>query len=276
MNAFTKTIQFLNKPYPEEEERYAYFKYLLAISLFVTFFLFVFEPFGLSDLESNKLLVCLGFGAMTFLGSVVYELTVGSLLSVLGIREKWTFGKWLLNNIGIMFFISLANFLFIRLTLFGFLQWELFPVMLYGTLMIGLIPFTILGGLSLLKQEKKYQEIAQEINQKKIATSVKNSIAATVFNIPLQQIKYVEALQNYIKIGYVDESGKFAEQTERSTLKGFMELTEGSSIIKCHRSFLVNKDAVISTEGNAQGLLLSLSDCENVIPVSRSCVSDFR
>lgn len=276
MNAFVKIIEFLKKPYPEDEDRYAYFNYLLAISLFVAFFLFVFEPFGLSDLESHKLLICLGFGAMTFLGSVVYELTVGKLLSILGVRENWTFGKWLLNNLGIMFFISLANFLFVRLTLFGFIQWELFPVMLYGTLMIGLIPFTVLGGLSLLKQERKYQDIAQEINQKKTATSAPPSSEIGVFDIPVYQIKYVEALQNYIKIGYVDEEGKLQEQTERSTLKGVLELTEGSAIVKCHRSFLVNKDAVTSTAGNAQGLLLSLSDCDKVIPVSRSCVADFR
>jgi len=277
MNILEQTIQFLKKPFPDEDDWYSYFKYLILVSLFVTFFLFVFQPFGISEIESDKFLICLGFGCMTFLGSLVYDLTIVPLQKLLGLRKNWTFGKWMINNLGIMFFISLANFLFARIFIFGYIEWSLFPVMIYGTFMIGLIPFSVLGGINLMKQERKYQSIAQEINQNKIPNS--NPIThqnISIFDIPIHQIKYVEALQNYIKIGFVNPRGKLMEQVERATLKKVLEETKGSAIVKCHRSFLVNRDAIVSTSGNAQGLLLSLSECEKIIPVSRSCVPQFK
>ena len=277
MNLLNQSIQFFNKPFPDEDDRYTYFKYLILISLFITFFLFIFQPFGLSDIETNKFLRCLGFGSMTFLGSLIYEYTVVPLLRFLGLRKNWTFGKWLINNMGLMFFISLANFLYSRLIFFGFIQWDLFPAMLYGTFMIGLIPFSMLGGINLLKQERKYQGIASEINQKKNnKTESLTKEDAVIFDIPIKQIYYVEALQNYIKIGYINTNGQLTERTERATIKWIMEQTKGSSIVKCHRSFLVNRQAIISTSGNAQGLLLTLSNCDKIIPVSRSFVADFK
>jgi len=277
MNTFNTIVYILKKPFPEGENRFFYYKYLIVLSLFVAFFLYIFQPFGISTVESNKFLICLGFGSMTFLGASIYELSVGQLLKLISNGVNWTFGKWILNNLGIMLFISLANFLFIRLFHFGSIVWELFPPMLYGTFMVGIIPVVGLGAFILQRQEKKYQGIAEEINQKAAPNlGIQNEADLSIFDIPTFRIKYIEALQNYVKIGYINAAGKLKEQTERATLKAIMEEGKGSPITKCHRSFLVNKEAIISISGNAQGLLLTLSDCEKAIPVSRNYVADFR
>lgn len=280
MDFLNSILQLLNKPFPEQESKLDYLKLLTYFSLFVTFFLLIFQPFGISDIESNKFWICLGFGSMTFLGAVVYELTVGQLFKVLGVRQPWTFYKWILYNLGTMLVISLFNFLFIRLAFFGYIKWELFPVMLYGTFMIGIIPFVVLGWIILNRQEHKFQHISEEINQKQLPqtapSTAKNADGITIFEIPVNQIRYVEALQNYIKIGYLSATGKMTEQVERATLKYVAEQAKGTNIVRCHRSFMVNQAAIISTAGNAQGLLLTLADCEKVIPVSRSRVADFR
>ena len=166
MNIIIKLKDLLNKPFPEMENRLFVFKLLALISVFIIFFLYVFQPFGISEINTSKFLICVGFGSMTFLGSLIYEITVMPLLTFVGFRKTWTFGKWLLNNIGLTFFISMANFLFIRLAFFGYILWEYFPNMLYGTFMIGLIPFSIWGAFTLIRNERKYESIAAEINQK--------------------------------------------------------------------------------------------------------------
>lgn len=276
MNFFDKIIRTLGKPFPVEN-RLEYYRNLIILSVFITLFLYIFQPFGISTLESRKFLICLGFGSMTFVGAIIYELSIGQLLKLTGMRANWTFGKWILNTLGAMVFISIANFIFARLLLFGYIQWDLFPSMIYATFMIGIIPITVLGGLSLFKQERKYQIIANEINQLKTpSSSTKDQGSISIFDIPTYQIKYIEALQNYVKIAYINSEGNLKIQTERLTLKGILIKTEGSSIIKCHRSYLVNKDAIVTASGNAQGLLLSLSDCDKIIPVSRTCVPVFR
>ena len=62
---------FLRKPFPEEESKLEVLKYNGWIGLFVFFFLYTFQPFGIHTIESNKLLICLGFGVSTLeLGTV--------------------------------------------------------------------------------------------------------------------------------------------------------------------------------------------------------------
>ncbi|WP_205127829.1 hypothetical protein, partial [Okeania hirsuta] len=85
----------------------------------------------------------------------IYEFIVGRVLKLKGELGKWTLGKWMLNNLGIMFVISLVNFLYARWVFFGFIQWDLYPAMLYGTLMIGIIPITVLGAFIVWQQERK-------------------------------------------------------------------------------------------------------------------------
>jgi two-component system, LytTR family, response regulator len=276
MEFLDKISQLLRKPFPEEESRFGHYRNITIISVFVAFFLYIFQPFGIATVPTGKFFICLGFGMMTFIGTVVFDFIVNQLLHFKGEREQFTFGKWMLNIFGIMLTISLANFLFAR-SLFGTIRWEFFPQMLYGTFTVGIIPVVILGAISLLRQEKKYLNIADEINQKKDRYSNPSTTSdTTIFNIPTSQIRYIEALQNYVKIGYVSSNGQLQEQTERATLKGILDETQGCSIVRCHRSFLVNRDSINTISGNAQGLLLSVSDCDKMIPVSRSFVPVFR
>ncbi|MEQ9426902.1 MAG: LytTR family DNA-binding domain-containing protein [Cyclobacteriaceae bacterium] len=276
MIAISSIIGILQKPFPDIESWASYLKYSTALSVFVTFFLYIFQPFGLSTLESNTFWICLGFGGMTFAGAIIYELTIGQILKATGLKTNWTLGKWILNNLGTMLFISLANFIFARLIIIGFIDWSLLPTMIYSTFMIGILPITALGGFMVLKGEKKYQQIAQEINKRTVADVNNDPNEAQIFQIPINRIKYIEALQNYVKIGHVTSEGEFKIQTERSTLKEIEQAIRNSPIIKCHRSFLVNKEAINSASGNAQGLLLTLVECDKTIPVSRACVPYFR
>lgn len=269
-------VHFLNKPFPEEESYWSYLQVLVGISLFVCFFLYIFQPFGLSTLTSNRFWICLGFGSMTVLGAIVYEITVAQMLKGLGFYKNWIFFKWLLNNLMIMLIISLANFLFARLVLIGYIDWQFFPQMLYGTLMIGIIPFTVLGAIKMKKAEQKYQEMARGIPTPTLQAPKREEEGLQLFGIPFSQIKYIEALQNYVKVGYLNEQFQLREQTERRTMKSILKEVEGSSIVQCHRSYLVNRTAIEKVDGNAQGLLLSLSDCDKCIPVARSKISLFK
>jgi hypothetical protein len=226
MKILKDVVQLLNRPFPEME-RLAYLKLLISLSLFVTFFLYVFEPFGLSTLEDNQLLICLGFGSMTFVGALVYDFFFHLLLKLDSNPEKWTYGKWVLDNLGYMLFISMANFLYARLVIIGFINWEFFPQMIYSTFMIGIIPILSIGAWTLLRGEKKYQSIAEEINQGKNSSAQVPDYSTALFEIPTHQIRYIEALQNYIKIDYITPEGDLKEKIERTTLKGILTEAEG-------------------------------------------------
>ncbi|TMM56801.1 LytTR family transcriptional regulator [Maribacter algarum] len=273
MPIFKKVIEFLNKPFPQGENRSWYYGAMSFLSLFVVVFLYIFKPFGIHRLPTNPFLMCLGFGAMTFLGAALYEISIHQLRSFKKTYKNYTFGTWSLNNLGVMFCISLANFVFARLVYFGYFEWSLFPTMLYATFMIGIIPLTMIGGFVLLTQEKKNQNTTTEINP---SGDYSKGESIFLFEIPLHQVKYIEALQNYVKIAYINTEGQLKIQTERVTLKEIQAKIEGGPVVKCHRSYLVNTNYIIDYKGNSQGLLLTLSDCNKVIPVSRTWVPLFR
>jgi len=273
MNNLTR---FLYKPFPQEEDISDAIRIITVISLFVVGFLYVFKPFGLHLKESGLFFLCLGFGTVTFAVSILYELLLRYVLKIKGEQARYTFGKWTLYMAGIILCISLANFVFVRVTLFNDIQWGLYPYMLRGTFAVGFFPIIVLGAIAMLRQEKKYQNIADELNHQTRTDHIKQSDNPEIFGVPSSQVKYIEAMQNYINIGHIDPNGLFKVQTERATIKSLANQTLGNSIMRCHRSFLVNRESIASTAGNAQGLLLSLTDCEKKIPVSRSYVADFR
>jgi hypothetical protein len=276
MGFFSKIRAVLRKPFPEEENRSSYIRNILAVSVFVALFLFIFQPFGIDTIESGKFLICLGFGSMTFIASYVYDFVTRRVLKLKGEREYFTFGNWILNMFGIIFLISLANFLFAR-SLIGTIEWRFFPQMIYSTFTIGIFPVVALGWVLLIRQEHKYQSIADNINQQKARFKADDHANGhTVFDVPISQIRYIESLQNYVRIGYVNAENQLQEQTERATLKNILSETEDSPLVRCHRSFLINQEAITTVAGNAQGLVLSLENCDKTIPVSRSYVSVFR
>ena len=275
MKFFDPIIHLVNNPFPEQESNFGAPKTNALVSIFVVFVLYVFQPFGMNSLESNRFLICLGFGISTFLSTALFEFTLTLLFRKY--IENWTLGKWTLKNLGILLTISLVNFLYARIIIFGYILWEFLPHMIYGTLMIGIVPIILIGVSAITIQEYRYQNIARQIQPRK-QPKLKNlnSESSQLFNIPISRIRFVEALQNYASIAYLDEENQLRKLTKRVTLKQILDETNGNSIVQSHRSFLVNDQKILSVSGNAQGLLLELSDCDKIIPVSRSFVSDFR
>jgi len=271
-------FEILKKPFPEFESSFSYLRAMFLVSLFIVFFLFIFRPFGFHEVRSNLFLICLGFGLMTIVGSLFFEFILRPLFGWSRTGRSFTFARWILHTIVLLLCISVANFIFLSLVINKQFQWQNFPSMLFGTCAIGIFPTVVFGGLALIKKEKDYQQMAKAINQKAVPSNstLLPSHSVEIFGIKASKIKYVEAMQNYVKIGFLSNQGELEEQTERATLKAVLDQLEGGNIIKCHRSFLVNKESIISSSGNAQGLLMTLSDCEKQIPVSRSYVSKFK
>lgn len=149
--------------------------------------------------------------------------------------------------------------------------------MIYATLMIGIIPLGALGGLAIVIREKQNNSIAAHINERsQLRRSIPTDLDKLIYDIPMNRIRYVEAMQNYVYIAYLDAEGRLTKTLERTTLKSILELSADTTIYQSHRSFLVNREAIESVRGNAQGLLLKLSDSDKPIPVSRRFIPYFR
>lgn len=272
-----QVIQLFNKPFPENESSVVFYRHIAFSGLFVALFLFIFQPFGFQNTLYVKLIVAIGYGFVTFFAGSFFYLSLGVLIRKYIIKQRLTLGKWIFQTTCIILTISLANFLFARL-LEGGIEWKFLPQMILATFAIGVFPVGITGAISMLRQEKKYIHIAEEINEKHTqgkSAQLKEK-EQFIFGIPLSRIRYVEALQNYAKIVYLNEQGQLKEQVERTTLKNILKEVDNQVIVRCHRSYLVNQNIILSTSGNAQGLVLTIAGSTQKVPVSRSYVATFR
>lgn len=81
-------------------------------------------------------------------------------------------------------------------------------------------------------------------------------------------ILYVKSEGNYCRIRY-DQEGSIRTELLRISLIEIENLTFGTSIQRCHRSYLVNTEKIQRVAGNAQGYKLTLFQCKDRVPVSR-------
>jgi hypothetical protein len=90
-------------------------------------------------------------------------------------------------------------------------------------------------------------------------------------------ILYMEVLGNYVDVHYLDENEKISRKTIRTTIQQMEETLENyPTVIRCHRTYIVNISHVEKVNSSQQGLLLMLKYVNKEIPVSRTYKKNFR
>lgn len=90
-----------------------------------------------------------------------------------------------------------------------------------------------------------------------------------MLHVPAKNLLYAESLDNYIRVFF--ESGEgIGSRTLRSTTRDF-EKSAGASMLRCHRSYLVNPSRIMNFSSDRDNMFIQL-DNVNVgqIPVSRT------
>lgn len=89
------------------------------------------------------------------------------------------------------------------------------------------------------------------------------------FSTRMGNILYIEAADNYVNIHYIN-----GEKEETFILFNSMKNTEksfaGTSLMRCHRGYMVNADNVRLMRKESLGLVLEINHCAKTIPVSKS------
>ena len=257
-----------------------------VIGLFVGLFLLVFQPFGIGPWETpDKSLKILGFGLITFVVTAFNFIVWARLFPRQFADKRWTVGREILLVTGNILLIAIAN----RLYFEWLVQQESgsWISMILATFLIGIFPTA--GGVlfSYIRQLKKYSESATQFIPH--PTSVQPPIGvidpppSAPTNSPLTLVAdnekdtltlsatdllYIESSDNYCTVVY-EKNSQLAKPLVRSSLSRLMEQINQPSIVRCHRSFVVNLDRVERVTGNAQGYKLHLSGGNFVVPVSR-------
>lgn len=101
-------------------------------------------------------------------------------------------------------------------------------------------------------------------DEKKITLFDNNGVLKLA--VSARNLYYIESDDNYIKVWYSDAKGELKTYMIRSKLKTVEESFLGSSLIRCHRKYIVNLDKVTVLRKEKDGYELAL-DNESIQPI---------
>lgn len=269
-NYINQISQRLHAPFPQSVSTEKNIGNVLAVGIFISVFLYYFFGNEFEQIGQNPLFLSLQFGLITVVGAFLYEGFVSYVLRIKKDHESWTFLKWILYMSFLLIFLAHINygyFLFFTqmdIDLRGFLE------ITQHTIAVGILPVIFSGYIAQVKDQRLASlrnAKKNSLSEKEIVLYAKNQKEA--LRIKEKDILYIEAMENYVYVYYWKEDS-LQKQLLRNTLKNMEEQVSETSLLKCHRSFLVNVQAIKKIRGNAQGLKLSLHRLDKIeIPVSR-------
>ena len=237
--------------------------YIVAVPVFFIIFLLVYSPeWCVRFLELGRfgyyfhvtMLTCIVAGGIGLGRSILYVLRrrISNMI----------YYAWCLLEI-----VVTSLFAGIYIWLMSGLQVSYFPAVAQSFAIISLAciyPYTIIHLSLLLRFSKKKAEAAEAIPDDRIRfyDNRKNLKFAAM----VSSVYYLSADENYVNIHYCDDAGKMKAFVLRASMKGIEQLCASHSLVRCHRSYIVNPSHVRILRKDARGLLFA--DLDTPEPVS--------
>ena len=277
-----KTLNWLNRPYPFIEELKIKILVSFSFGLFIYLFLVVFLPFGLDDIIASKSIYLMGFGWITAL-VLLFNYTISPLLfPKLFDPDRWKIKKEISFIIVSIMIIAFINYKYNSIVGYQFAEQHGLGYFIPVTVVVGIFPVTLVVFVTELFLSKKHQKTASDISlkirmERESTEPVTDRIIEIIsdtkkdnFEINESDLIFVKSEDNYCKVFY-QENEEIKTQLLRITLKAVeKQLGHFTDIIRCHRSYIVNKKHISRISGNARAYNVHFDKCIETITVSRS------
>lgn len=278
-------FSFLQKPYP-----YFYFSLrslltFLAVGVFISLFLIIFEPFGVARWQTDhKTLKLIGFGAVSF----VFPLAFKGICNVI-LNDKWfdawTVWKEMITLLSMLLVVAFGNLLFSRFIGVSSIGWRQFMNVSLFTFLVSIFPvvfsvafkyhkFLALNTREASLIDEAMQERYSELKEQPADLVLDSRMELVAENnkdrvlLESKNLLFIESTGNYCEVTFL-ENGTCKKELIRSSLKRLEDQVKNGAVLRCHRAFLVNLKNAQHMEGNAQGYRISFKNTKETIPVSR-------
>ncbi len=268
----------LNNKHPYYNDLRLNLRAIIGISLGIFLFLLFFQPLNPQNPDfNNKLLILAAFGGITFILLGVLRIIIPSTFQGSFTPEKWTINKEILWDLLFVVLNSVAFVFFARYV-------GKIPVTFHIVTIIVLLTLTAVAILAVVNEyhflKKKVIELTtgtidykDEISPKEnVQIEFESENKSEYFSIFLDQILLIKSANNYIEVIYKEEEN-INKKLIRNTLTNTERLlSKYPTIIRCHRSCIVNRNHIQKVTKGNEGLKLTLFDYPQDIYVSRQYV----
>jgi hypothetical protein len=266
-------LKILQQPYPHSDSDKRKILLSLGAGFFIGIFLIYFEPFGINDLHStNKILILSGYGIITSTTMLFLYFIIPKTFPNYFKEENWTVGREILFLMSNVTLIAFFNVLYSQIALsLESNSYNLLSMVEY-TFILGIFPTIIIVFSNYIYYLKQYSQPPQRTLTSEQTQSSELTLIAENEKVTLQlsslNLLYIESSDNYSMVVFRKDEQIFKEliRSSLTRLEGQMQIT---SIVRCHRSYIVNLDKVVKVSGNAQGFKLHLGETDFIVPVAR-------
>lgn len=279
-------LAWLQKPYPIIETLSQ--KLILAFSFggFIYLFLALFQPFGIQDIADSQPLYTLGFAFVTILFMSLNYTIFPALFPKWFHKESWVVNKELLFTLFNILSIAFGNYYYHILSVEDTVRIFELSSFLFMTITVGIFPVVFLIFTTELVRSKQLIQEAKIINSKRAEEPLKPKLpkvrkiqlkgdtSKDYLELEIGQLLFAQAEGNYSTIHY-QENGVLQTKLLRVSLKNLAsQLEQNPSILRCHRSFIINKNNITHLSGNARSCNIHFLNSTLTVPVSRSFPKD--
>ena len=248
--------------------------FVTSTAIFLFLFMIFFQPFGVNNYDPKEaitplfLTMMVLFSIVTMLAMVISEIIIQPLLLRNPNRIKvilWIVGSVLwLTTIIFLFYNYVGNW--------HDFKWSSYFEFIGNIGAISLIP---LSGILIFNRIKTLRKQLEEINFKveNDGTNLEDVISIVADNgkdkfvIPSQNLIFLESDDNYISIHHL-QNEQLTKTLVRQSLKN-IDSSNYPTLIRCHRSYIINTLQIESVSGNRNKLIVKLKGMNDPIPVSR-------
>lgn len=254
---------------------------VLFVSIFAIIFINIYKPFGSEEwmtigkftatqyLLWSTILVTMGMSIVAISRVIMYKYSKDPTHSI-------TILKYILWVIVELALLSGAFTILALITSYGGASrdpFEIYKNALQNTIFILFIPYLIyIMYLSYQDKNAKLRTIMEEnIGNKAISfISFHDDRGILQLTVAKENLLYIESADNYISIWYL-KNGQLKKQLVRTTLKETSNQLADTSVVRTHRSFMINIDKIKVLRREKENLFIELDHPGlKDIPVSKT------
>lgn len=282
-------LQLLNKPYPKTEDFKQIILTGLLVSVFVSSFLLVFQPFGMAGIQStSKYIQIASYGLVTLGGIAVVDWIPRLIWRKYFSESRWTVGKQIFWMMAVIVVIALGNMSYT--SYLGYSRINVTNAIYFTgfTVAVGFFPIMAMVLMNYSRLLRTHTETAQLLNSElteKAETEEprQETLLSWAFigenaNEELHtdsgHLLFIESADNYSTF-YIAENGAIRKKMLRGSLKSMLDQALCDELFRCHRTYIVNMTKVVGVSGNSQGYRLKIEGTDQEVPVARASGKEF-
>ena len=269
------SFSFLNKNFSLLDKKDDRYLLILVVFVFSVIFLNIFQPFNIGRWYSDS-----GFIKFLRLSSYGFVIAIVFLFTQFPLRKFFKLEEFKLKNYLLWLVIEIALINLVYIILYGnpignFMN-DLGFSLKYTLLSIWL-PYSFAILIVYYKNQreeiKSLKTTANKPGEKRLII-LKDENGKIKFSVLANDLLLLESTDNYVSVFYILQN-KVQRKLLRNSLKNLEEMLKENSIIRCHRSFMVNPANVEFMQKEGKKLNIKIKHFEKTIPVSEKYSSPF-